>query len=231
MKRLFLVVTLVLAITTFVSCKSEKKSVMKVKSMETSTDSMSYAYGMELERMLREIDSTINMDMVCMGILDAHRGEPRLSEDEKRYAMLKYRYYDEYERVARFEKQFLDELRAYDHDFYATSSGLTYKIRTSGDSKRTAKNSRDTLRIQFRTLDVAERIIDTTYYRNDTLRIAMGEMTKGMQEAIRLIGRGGHIEAWLPSTLAYGSEGCDSLGIEPNTMLYYEIKLSDVEKR
>ena len=199
--------------------------------METSIDSMSYAYGMELGRMLMATDSMFNIDMLCMGIGDAYRGNTRLTEDEKRYAMLKYRCYDNYELVARYEKQYLEEVRMADRDYFATSSGLTYKIRTSGDTKRSAKNTRDTVRIQFRVLDPTQRIVDTTYYRNDTLRIALGDMPKGLQEATRLIGRGGHVEAWLPSTLAFGSEGCDSLDVEPNTMLYYELKLIDVEKR
>jgi FKBP-type peptidyl-prolyl cis-trans isomerase len=73
-------------------------------------------------------------------------------------------------------------------------------------------------------------VIDTTYYRGDTLRIALGDMPKGVQEAARLVGRGGHIEAWVPSALAFGSAGCDSLGVEPNTMLYYELKIIDVER-
>lgn len=199
--------------------------------METSVDSMSYAYGMELGRMLMATDSLFNIDMVCMGIGDAYRGNTRLSEDEKRYAMLKYRCYDNYESVARYEKQYLEEIRLADRDYFATSSGLTYKIRTSGDTKRSAKSTRDTVHIQFRVLDPTERIVDTTYYHNDTLRIALGDMPKGLQEATRLIGRGGHVEAWLPSTLAFGSEGCDTLDVEPNTMLYYELKLIDVEKR
>lgn len=212
------------------SCKKEaEKRSVEVK-MATSVDSMSYAYGMELGRWLMETDSMFNIDMVCMGIGDAYRGETRLTEDQKRYAMLKYRYYDQYERVAAFEKQFLADLKARDRDYFTTTSGLTYKIRTSGDTKRAAKNSRDTIHVQFRMGDISS-VIDTTYYRGDTLRIALGDMPKGVQEATRLIGRGGHIEAWVPSTLAFGSAGCDSLGVEPNTMLYYELKLIDVEKR
>lgn len=231
MKRLLYATIIALLCVGATSCKkgAEKKSVDVT--MATSVDSMSYAYGMELGRWLMETDSMFNIDMVCQGISDVYRGEPRFNEEEKRYAMLKYRYYDNYERVARFEKQYLADLRNYDRDYFTTSTGLTYKIRTSGDSKRVAKNSRDTIHVQYRIQDASHRIIDTTYYRNDTLRIALGDMPKGVQEATRLIGRGGHVEAWVPSTLAFGSAGCDSLGVEPNTMLYYEIKLIDVEKR
>lgn len=230
MKRVLFAAIVVLLFAGATSCKEDAEKRSVEVTMATSVDSMSYAYGMELGRWLMEIDSMFNIDMVCQGIGDVYRGKARLNEDEQRYAMLKYRYYDKYERVAAFEKQFLADLKASDRDYFSTSSGLTYKIRTSGDAKRAAKNSRDTIHVQYRVLDVSH-VVDTTYYHSDTLRIALGDMPKGVQEATRLIGRGGHIEAWVPSTLAFGSAGCDSLGVEPNTMLYYELKLIDVEKR
>ena len=49
-------------------------------------------------------------------------------------------------------------------------------------------------------------------------------------ESVRLIGRGGRIKAWIPSSAAYGAEGSKELHIAPNTTLYYEIELVDVDK-
>ena len=217
------------AIVGMVSCKSSETTTTEQPTMEVSVDSMSYAYGMEIGRMLMEVDSMLNIDMVCMGIADMYNSEPKMSLAEARYAMLKYKHYDNYERVHRYEMQFIEDLCAEDKDYHSTSSGLTYKIAKMGDTKRVPRTAKDTVQIMYRVLD-ANRIIDTTYYRNDTLRLANGDMPKGLQEAARLVGRGGHVEAWLPSSLAFGSVGCDSLGIEPNTMIYYELKLIEVEK-
>ena len=113
----------------------------------------------------------------------------------------------------------------------ATNSGLTYKVHTLGDMKNTIRNNRDTILMCYRVYDVAGEVVDTTYYQTDTLRISVGTMPRGVIEASKLIGKGGHLEAWVPSTLAFGSAGCDSLDIKPNTMLYYEMWLVDVEKR
>ena len=118
-----------------------------------------------------------------------------------------------------------------DRRFYATNSGLTYKIQNDGDSKRRISSNRDTVKVCFRVLNVAGEVVDTTYYRGDTLRLGLGSMPRGLQEASKLIGQGGRIEAWLPSSLAYGSAGCDSLNVAPNTMLYYELSLIEIEKR
>jgi FKBP-type peptidyl-prolyl cis-trans isomerase FkpA len=97
--------------------------------------------------------------------------------------------------------------------------------------KKVIRNNRDTILVQYRMLNVAGEVVDTTYYHGDTLRLAVGDMTRGVIEASKLIGEGGHIEAWVPSNLAFSSAGCDSLGVLPNTMLYYELWLIDVEKR
>ena len=122
-------------------------------------------------------------------------------------------------------------MRKADRKFVATTSGVTYKVHTLGDMKKVIRNNRDTVHMRYRMLNVAGEVVDTTYYRADTLRLAVGSMPKGVIEASKLIGEGGHLEAWIPSRLAFGSAGCDSLSVLPNTMLYYEMWLVDVEER
>ena len=199
--------------------------------MQTSADSMSYVLGLNIGRNLIGADSLLNVDMVCKGLLDGYRAQAKLNDEEARMAFLKYMNYDNYERIKAYEQQYLEDLRSQDRKFVATASGLTYKVTELGNPKKSARNNRDTVHIRFRLLNAAGEVVDTTYYNRDTLRIGYGDMVRGLQEATRLIGEGGHIEAWLPSQLAFGAEGCDSLSIKPNTMLYYEMWLIDVERR
>ena len=58
----------------------------------------------------------------------------------------------------------------------------------------------------------------------------ISRLLKGMKESVKLVGRGGKINAWIPSSAAYGTQGDKELGIQPNTTLYYEIELVDVDK-
>ena len=46
----------------------------------------------------------------------------------------------------------------------------------------------------------------------------------------KLIGKGGKINAWMPSSAAYGAEGDKELGVAPNATLYFEIELVDLDK-
>ena len=198
--------------------------------MQTSTDSMSYVMGMNIGRNLMGIDSMLNIDMVAEGMRDAYRGEARLTDEEARMAYLKYMNYDNYERIKAFEDSYFEEIRRADRKFVATTSGLTYKVVELGDLKRSVHSNRDTMLVRYRMLDMSGAVLDTTYLRADTLRTAAGDMPKGVIEAVKLIGKGGHIEAWVPSQLGYGANGCDSLGVKPNSILYYEMWLVDVEK-
>ena len=58
----------------------------------------------------------------------------------------------------------------------------------------------------------------------------ISRLLKGMKESVKLVGSGGKINAWIPSSAAYGTQGDKELGIQPNTTLYYEIELVDVDK-
>lgn len=214
-----------------VACGGKSVQMSSAPEMRTSADSMSYVMGMNIGRNLVAVDSMLNVDLVCEGLRDAYKGEARLTDEEARMAYLKYMNYDNYERIKEFESQFFAEIRRADRKFVATTSGLTYKVAELGDLKRAVRNNRDTMLLRYRLLNMAGEVVDTTYFRGDTLRIAAGDVPKGVLEATKLIGEGGHIEAWVPSLLGFGADGCDSLGVKPNTVLYYELWLVDVEGR
>ena len=221
-------IVIVAAVVFITACGGGDKAVPAT--MQSGLDTMSYVVGMNVGLNLRDIDSTFNIDMVCEGIKDAYAQDAKLNDEEARTAFLKYMNYDNYERVKRLESQFLEDLRKQDRKFVATGTGLTYKIGDIGELKTAIRSTRDTVKMQCRILNSAGQIVDTTYYRGDTLRIAVGDMPRGVQESVRLIGQGGRIEAWVPSQMAYGADGCDSLNIKPNTLLYYEMTLIEVEQ-
>lgn len=228
MKKIF---SVALAVVVLVMACNKPQATVEKPLMQNSADSMSYVIGLNLGANLIGIDSLLNVEAVCAGLRDAYVAEAKLNPEEARAAYLKYLNYDIYERVDAFEKQFLADLRKEDRKFVATSTGLTYKVHTLGDMKKVVRNNRDTILVRYRAMNVAGEIVDTTYLNADTLRIAVGEMPRGVIEASKLIGEGGHMEAWVPSRLAFGSAGCDSLAILPNTMLYYELWLIDIEDR
>jgi FKBP-type peptidyl-prolyl cis-trans isomerase len=223
MKKIF---SVALAIVVLVVACNKPQATVEKPLMQNSAASMSYVIGLNLGANLIGIDSLLNVEAVCAGLRDAYVAEAKLNPEEARAAYLKYLNYDIYERVDAFEKQFLADLRKEDRKFVATSTGLTYKVHTLGDMKKVVRNNRDTILVRYRALNVAGEIVDTTYLNADTLRIAVGEMPRGVIEASKLIGEGGKINLWIPPHLGYSTQSRGK--IKANDALVFEVELHQV---
>lgn len=229
MKKRSLLALVVVAFVAVVSCSPKGGSAVEY-TMQNDMDSVSYAMGMNIALNLYAADSTLNVDAVCQAIRDVYASKTKMNADEARYAFMKYMNFDVYERTKEMEHRYLEDLRKADRKFVATTSGVTYKIVTLGEVKRGPRSSRDTVLINYTIYNVGGDMLDSTY-NTKGLRTALGQLPKGVQEVLRLVGPAGHLEVWVPSALAYSSAGCDSIGVKPNTMLFYDLKLKDVPRR
>ena len=229
MKKRSLLALVVVAFVAVVSCSPKGGSAVEY-TMQNDMDSVSYAMGMNIALNLYAADSTLNVDAVCQAIRDVYASKTKMNADEARYAFMKYMNFDVYERTKEIEHRYLEDLRKADRKFVATTSGVTYKIVTLGEVKRGPRSSRDTVLINYTIYNVGGEMLDSTY-NTKGLRTALGQLPKGVQEVLRLVGPAGHLEVWVPSALAYSSAGCDSIGVKPNTMLFYDLKLKDVPRR
>ena len=229
MKKRSLLALVVVVFVAIVSCSPKGGSAVEY-TMQNDMDSVSYAMGMNIALNLYAADSTLNVDAVCQAIRDVYASKAKMNADEARYAFMKYMNFDVYERTREMEHRYLEDLRKADRKFVATTSGVTYKIVTLGEVKRGPRSSRDTVLINYTIYNVGGEMLDSTY-NTKGLRTALGQLPKGVQEVLRLVGPAGHLEVWVPSALAYSSAGCDSIGVKPNTMLFYDLKLKDVPRR
>ena len=229
MKRTIFAIVVIL-FACMASC-GRKSATQAEYIMQNDVDTVSYAMGMNIALNLYSADSMLNIDAVCQAIRDVYDAKPKMNADEARYAFMKYMNFDVYERTKEVESRYLADLRKTDRKFVATNSGLTYKVVTLGDVKSAPRAGRDTVVMNYQIMNVAGEKLDTANFSKKPLRLSFGKLPKGVQEALRLIGPGGHMEVWVPSALAFSSAGCDSIGVKPNMMLFYEIKLKDVVRR
>jgi hypothetical protein len=71
------------------------------------------------------------------------------------------------------------------------------------------------------------KMIETELNKAENLRIPVSQMLlKGMQYAVMNIGVGGEITVWMPSTLAFGSQGNNL--VSPNDAVVARLQLKDV---
>lgn len=198
--------------------------------LRTDTDSVAYVIGMNVGMNLLRMDSTMNVGAVCEGIRDMFRGSAKFTAADAETFYLRYVNFALPEKARAYEEQFLQDIAKSNRSYARTTSGVTYTVDELGDQGAVPASDRDTVVVRYviRTADGTQ--LYSSYERNDTLRMQLGDLRKGVKESVKLIGKGGRINAWLPSAAAYGAEGDEQLGIAPNTTLYYEIELIDVDK-
>ena len=191
----------------------------------------SYVLGMNIGRNLMGLDSMLNVDAVCEGLRDAYAHKQRFNDEEARMAFLKYMNYDVYERVRKYEDQYLTDLAESDKDIVRSRTGLTYKVGDLGNMSNTATHPRDTVAIMYTVKNMAGAVVDPVENRPDTLRTTLMKLPEGLSEGVKLVGQGGTVTLWMPSHLAFGAAGDKEKGIKPNEMLCYELQIVEVKRR
>lgn len=218
---------LVVAVSLAGACSKKPGGDVKLR---TQTDSVAYVIGMNVGANLMKMDSTINIAAVCEGIRDVFRERTHFSTAEAEGLFLRYMNYSLPEQALAYEEQFLADMAKSNRNYARTPSGVTYTVEVLGDQTRLPTADRDSVALRYLIRSLDGRDLYSSYERGDTLRTVLGDLTKGMKESVKLIGPGGRIDAWMPSSAAYGPQGDRALGIEPNATLYCEIELIGMEK-
>ncbi len=229
MKRFFSILLLWVTLSTLLAgCKSGHTASKEV--LQQETDSVAYILGLNIGSTLMQMDTTLNIEALCAGIRDRFARAERFDDQEAQRIYLHYFHISKPEEVLAYENRFLEEFARDNRSYARSKSGLTYAVEEVGDVDQTPKGDADTVSIRLvgRTLDGREFF--SSYTRNDTLRTALGSLPEGLQEGLKLIGKGGHLKAYLPAAIAYGAAGCDSLGIGANATLYFEADLIGLER-
>ena len=198
--------------------------------LKNDTDSVAYVLGMNVGMNLLKMDSTINVNAVCEGIRDVFRGNSKLTATDAETFFLSYVNYALPEKARNYEEQFLADIVKSNRSYARTSSGVTYTVTAVGDQDQIPTSERDSVALRWVIRTAVGDDVTSSYERGDTVRSLVRDLRRGVQESVKLIGKGGKINAWMPSSAAYGADGDKELGIAPNTTLYYEIELVDLDK-
>ncbi len=103
-----------------------------------------------------------------------------------------------------------------------TSSGLQYQILTEGAGERPVATDKITVHYQGSTLD--GDIFDSSYNRGHPLTISLANVIPGWTEGLQLMRTGAKYRLFIPSELAYGSQGAGT-DIEPDATLIFDVEL------
>ena len=226
------ITTLVVAVSAFatiISCNRAGDYSANV-AINNQSDSLSYVVGMNIAYNIMKLDSTLNPAAVVKGINDALSQSEVIPFDEARTYFLTYMNFDVYERVKSYEEQYLTDLAKSDKDVVRSQSGLTYKVAELGNMSKVVTRDRDSVAIIYRASRISGEEVDAASDRSEITREAVSKLIPGLKEGVKLIGEGGKLTLWIPSSMAYGSAGAEQKGIKTNEMLRYEVELKEVIK-
>lgn len=209
--------------------------------IKTDTDSMSYAYGVNIGHNLRMQDSMqhaglndrLNPNLIAKGLLDAFNGKTDMTMDSsvtilnnyfmttlpKKHEVAEIAYLESVEKAGKTK----------------TESGLIYEILEPGDTS-VMPNEVDTVVVNYvgrfregMEFDASKEGVE--FERQEGSTAPLNRMIKGWTEGVKLLGKGGKIRMWIPSGLGYGPMGNSMYGgpIGPYQTLIFDLDLVDVK--
>ncbi len=224
-------------ISTLVSCQNQTTERKKIEQsdIKTLTDSVSYAFGLDIGDKIKAQKVEINPDILLQGVLDVINGnEKLLSNENVRGAVERYRKIlikkrqEEKQQLAEKNKE--EEEKFFEENekkegVITLPSGIQYKVLKSGNGKSPKATDKVVVNYIGKYIDGTE--FDNSYKRGKPFETQVSGVIKGWTEILQLMKEGDKWEVYIPSKLAYGERG--SGRIEPNKTLIFEIELLKVK--
>lgn len=194
-------------------------------------DKVSYALGLSLgNNLLSSGISELNIEKLAKGIKDVlEQNKPEISFEEAQEVINDYfqnLQSSAGEKALQEGKEFL-AANAKRETVVTLPSGLQYEIITKG-SGATPKAS-DKVKVHYHGTLISGQVFDSSVRRGEPATFGVTQVIQGWVEALQLMPVGSKWKLFIPSNLAYGSQGAGQ-SIGPNTSLIFEVELLDIVK-
>ena len=232
--KLFAVLTIVASIM-LTSCGKGTTGGQKLK---TTTDSLSYAFGIINYNALTADSIILNPAFVAKAMRDGKKGMPLMSEDDARATIIIYINEREIKRPearAEANRVFYKEHIEENEKFLAenktksgvitTSSGLQYEVIRMGNGPTpTMANS---VSVHYTGTLIDGTVFDSSIERGEPVQFGVPNVIEGWTEALQLMPVGSKFKLYIPENLGYGEHGAGGF-IEPYSTLIFEVELLEI---
>ena len=132
------------------------------------------------------------------------------------------------DRIKKEKENELKMLKDLSKGFSKTSSGLLYKFEKENNSHKPSNGNK--VKVHYKGMLLDGTVFDSSFKRNQPIEftLGVGQVIKGWDEGISLLGIGDKASFIIPSHLAYGSSGPGGV-IPPNATLVFEVELISAE--
>ena len=132
------------------------------------------------------------------------------------------------DRIKKEKENELKMLKDLSKGFSKTSSGLLYKFEKENNSQKPSNGNK--VKVHYKGMLLDGTVFDSSFKRNQPIEftLGIGQVIKGWDEGISLLGIGDKASFIIPSYLAYGASGAGGI-IPPNATLVFEVELISAE--
>ncbi len=211
-----------------VSCTCEPKGVT-VDAMKNQEDSaafyIGYSMGMQMQS-LGIASENPNYSAIAEGVKAALDGQ-LVDVNQMNFFMNTY-IQNMREKAAleaeAAEKQYFAELVKSNDSVQELSDGIYYKVITMGEGEK--PGATDVVTVHYRGTLTDGTQFDSSYDRGETIEFPLDRVIKGWGIALQQMPVGSKWVIYIPSKLAYGTQGAGGL-IGPNETLIFEVEMFD----
>lgn len=204
--------------------------------LTNESDKISYSIGIDIGQSFRKQNIQINPDVFMSGLKDGQNDTQSLLSKEEIYQTLVGLQNRLAQQQAETTAQQAKDNLAKGEAFLSknktvtgvktTASGLQYRVIKQGKGASPKPGDIVTTHYRGHLIDGTE--FDSSYKRNEPATFTVNAVIPGWTEALQLMTPGSKFELFIPSNLAYGSQGIGRI-IGPNETLIFEIELLSVK--
>lgn len=194
-------------------------------------DKVSYCLGLSISsNLLMSGIKSINKEAFVSAIDDAFSGKtPSISPEEANKTLQDF--FSKVQAKMSGEalengKKFLED-NANNEGVNILESGLQYKVIEEGSGEKPTEN--DQVKCHYEGKLISGQVFDSSYKRNEPATFPVNGVIKGWVEAIQMMNVGSKWQLYIPSDLAYGSQGAGQ-AIGPNETLIFDVELLEIIK-
>jgi FKBP-type peptidyl-prolyl cis-trans isomerase FklB len=208
--------------------------------MNSTKEKVSYCIGLETGKRLKHQFGDMDLERLKQGFLDGSFNSPQaLPQEEVQSILAHLQSQVEIQQKAQLA-QLSDSNKKQSEMFLQSnkqqegvvtlSSGLQYKILTSGPESGAHPSILDAVKIHYRGSFIDGRVFDSSFQRNQPATFPLNRVIPGWTEVLQLMRVGDKWQVFIPSYLAYGEAGFGP-EIGPNTALIFEMELLAINEK
>jgi FKBP-type peptidyl-prolyl cis-trans isomerase FklB len=197
----------------------------------TLQEKISYIIGRDMATNLKKQGIEIEAESFVKGLKEVIAGQPSsLSQQDIQMAMMALQQEMQQKQGAQGSEnqqageEFLAENKNKE-GVKTLSSGLQYQVLQEGTGKSPSASDKVTTHYHGTLIDGT--VFDSSYERGQPATFPVNGVIAGWTEALQLMKEGAKWRLFIPSNLAYGSQGAGDV-IGPNTALIFDVELISV---